>query len=93
MNTEESIRRLIEEKLSPSHLEVKNQSHLHEGHTGHDGSGESHFQLTVVSQKFSGLSKIERHRMIYAILDSLFKDRIHALSLCAQTKEEQCAGD
>jgi len=91
-----SIRERIEEKLrknlQPEYMELKNISHLHAGHAGHDGTGDSHFRLTVVSQKFAGLSRIERHRMIYNFLDDEFKDSLHALSINAHTPGEESFG-
>lgn len=81
------IKAKLTESLSPSTLEVENQSHLHAGHAGDDGSGESHFHLMVVSKTFSGMSKIARHRMIFGILQEEMKT-IHALVIKAYSPEE-----
>ena len=81
----------IEERLqsgfSPSHLQVKDQSHLHAGHAGaRDGLG--HFEVTIVADAFEGKSRIERHRMIYAALGTLMETDIHALKINAHSPGE-----
>lgn len=81
MAMKDIIREKIEKALAPEILEVINESHLHKGHAGDDGSGESHFKLKVVSSAFVGKTKIECHRMINQILSEELKTRIHALSL------------
>ena len=68
-----SIRANIEQKLaaafSPQQIEVINESHLHAGHQEHfDGMGETHLRLRIVADAFSGMSRIERHRAINALL-------------------------
>lgn len=78
---EDKIRRKLAENLNPSQLEITNQSHLHAGHSGDDGSGESHFHVRVESNALSGLSRIEAQRRIYAILAEEMKSGIHALSI------------
>lgn len=84
--------RAIEERLhgglSPSHLQVKDQSHLHAGHAGaRDGMG--HFEVTIVADVFEGKSRIERHRLIYAALGPLMKTDIHALKINAYSPAER----
>ena len=82
------ITKKLEDSLHPDHIDLVNQSHLHEGHAGHDGSGESHFKLTVVSSAFEGISRPERHRMIYTLLVDELKNKVHALSIKAMTPDE-----
>jgi BolA protein len=87
MAMEDRIKAKLTEALKPVALEVENQSHLHAGHAGDDGSGESHFHLMVVSLAFEGTSRVERHRMIFDIL----KDEmtaIHALAIKASSPSE-----
>ena len=79
----------INDALHPEMLEVKNISHLHEGHAGHDGSGESHFIVKIVSDAFEGLSRVQRHRLVYDLLGDEFGDTLHALSVKASTPAEQ----
>ena len=78
---EETIRRKLTESLAPTRLEVVNESHLHAGHAGDDGSGESHFRVLVVSRRFAGLSRVAAQRVIYEVLAEEMKNGIHALSI------------
>lgn len=70
--------------LAPSHLEVINDSHHHAGHSGDDGSGESHWTVVVEAHAFAGKSRVERQRMINHALADLLAERIHALAIKAR---------
>lgn len=83
---EDTIRKKLTDFLAPSLLEVVNESHLHAGHAGDNGTGDSHFRVKIVSGKFAGLSRVERQRMIYNILEHELKTTIHALSINALDK-------
>ena len=74
------IRRRLEAALDPTSLSLRNDSDQHRGHAGHDGSGESHFSLSIASAAFVGQSRVARQRMVYAALGNLMQ-RIHALSI------------
>ena len=89
-----SIQTTIEAKLSaafaPERLSVINESHLHAGHhhveSGHhatfDGAGETHFRIRIVSQAFAGMSRVERHRAVNALLAEEFAPgKVHALAI------------
>ena len=67
--------------LQPTRLDVVNESHLHAGHASSPGTDESHFRLLVVSPKFAGRNRLERHRLVNDALGSLLRDRIHALAI------------
>lgn len=69
--------------LSPTRLELDDQSARHIGHAGHDGRGESHFALIIESAAFVGLGRVERQRKVYAALGDLLDDRVHALTIRA----------
>ena len=84
MKMVEIIENKLHDALEPSFLEVRNESHLHAGHAGDDGSGESHFCLVIASDKFKGLSRVNKERIIYDVLVNEMKI-IHALSI--QIKE------
>lgn len=92
MSMEHKIREAIEKSLSPQRLEVVNDSDRHLGHAGHDGSGESHFSVMVVSDLFKGKSRLERHRMVHAILSGGTFSTIHALSVKALAPDEGGGG-
>ncbi|BEV71295.1 MULTISPECIES: BolA family transcriptional regulator [unclassified Paludibacterium] len=81
---------LIEQRLtalSPQQLLVRDDSHLHAGHAGARAGG-GHYQLTIVSQQFSGLNRLARHRLVYQTLGDLMQNRIHALAILALAPEE-----
>lgn len=67
--------------LSPTQLEVVNESHHHAGHMGDDGTGESHFAVEVESAAFAGLGRVARQRLVNAALADLLATRIHALTM------------
>ena len=68
-------------------LIIEDESHLHAGHAGAT-SGGGHFKLTITAPEFEGLSKVARHRAIYAALNRHFPDEIHALTILAYTPSE-----
>ena len=70
-----------------SHLNIEDESHLHAGHAG-AATGGGHFKLTIVAPEFEGMSKVARHRAIYAALNSHFPEAIHALTILAYTPSE-----
>ena len=74
--------------LSPSRLNLEDQSHQHVGHAGHDPRGESHFALTIESAAFTGLSRVERQRKVYAALGDLMRERVHALTIKASAPSD-----
>ena len=82
--TEEIKNRL--EGLSPSRLDIQDDSALHAGHKGNGGGG--HFTLTIVSEAFCGQSVVARHRIIYQALSDLIPNKIHALSIHAIASNE-----
>ena len=73
--------------LAPSELELADESQLHAGHAGAQ-SGRGHFRVRVVSTKFAGLTRLARHREVYAALGALMQTDIHALSLQTLTPAE-----
>ena len=78
----------LNDALSPTRLDLEDQSNRHIGHAGHDGRGESHFALTIESAAFAGLSRIERQRKVYAALGDLMRERVHALTIRATAPGE-----
>ncbi|MET0407837.1 MAG: BolA family protein [Hyphomicrobium sp.] len=67
--------------LHPTRLDVVNESELHAGHRNSPGTGESHFRILVVSEVFSGKSRLERHRLVNELLKDELAGAIHALAL------------
>jgi BolA protein len=78
--------------LAPSHLAVSNDSAQHRGHMGDDGTGESHFSVTIESPAFAGQSRVARQRMVNAALADLLASRIHALAIKARAPGEETKG-
>jgi len=74
--------------LAPSRLAVINDSASHHGHSGDDGSGESHFTVEIESSAFAGVSRVERQRMVNRALGDLPGQRVHALAIKAQAPGE-----
>ena len=87
-----SVAREIEEILTaafaPVHLAVINDSAKHHGHSGDDGSGESHFTVEITSSAFKGKSRVERQRMINHALSDIPGQRVHALAIRAKATGE-----
>ena len=79
------VKSRIEEKLTeafhPESLNVVDESHLHAGHSGARPGGETHFRVSVVSESFTGKSRVERHRMVNVVLAEELADRVHALAV------------
>ncbi len=68
--------------FSPTKLEVINESHLHAGHQeAFDGSGETHFRVRLVSEKFDGMTRLARHRAVNDTLAGELADGVHALAV------------
>ena len=82
----EMLRRLA--TLSPTTIELIDDSEQHRGHGGYNPAGESHFSLWIECAAFSGKSRVERQRLVYAALGDLMHERVHALSIRASAPGE-----
>ena len=72
--------------LLPVSLEVQDDSHLHAGHAGaREGR---HFSVRIVSERFNGLSRVARHRLVYGALEALIPRGIHALAIDAKAPSD-----
>ncbi|XP_069031470.1 bolA-like protein 1 [Embiotoca jacksoni] len=85
---ETAIRTKLSDALTPDHLEVHNESHMHAVPAG----SESHFRVLVVSSQFEGLPLIQRHRLVNGALKEELSSCVHALAIQAKTPE-QWGGD
>jgi BolA protein len=83
---QEMLRRL--DSLSPTKVELIDDSEKHRGHGGYNPAGESHFTLIIESAAFQGKSRVERQRLVHAALGDLVGERVHALSLRAKAPGE-----
>jgi len=82
------IENRLNSALSPTRLDVSNDSAQHAGHTGDDGTGESHFSVTIEAPAFAGVSRVQRQRLVNQALADLLRDRIHALAIRATAPGE-----
>ncbi len=80
MTLEAEIRTALR-TLAPTSLDVINESALHSGHAGDDGSGESHWRIKIAAPVLDDLSRIARHRAIHTALGPDIIGRIHALAI------------
>lgn len=74
---------LLQEAFLPTRLEVINDSARHSGHSGDDGSGESHFTVVIESVAFAGKNRLERQRLVNRALGDIPGNRVHALAIRA----------
>ena len=85
----ETIREKLTAAFAPSELVVEDDSAKHAGHSGARPGGETHFSVRVVSESFTGQSRVERQRRVYAALaEELKPNKIHALALTTLTPAE-----
>ncbi len=89
MKVKDAISRKLNDALAPSSLSVIDESEQHRGHGGWREGGETHFRVNVVSAAFAGKSRIERHRMVNALLADELAGRVHALAISAKAPEEE----
>ena len=77
------IETLLRDAFAPTRLDVINDSAMHHGHMGDDGSGESHFTLVIESEAFAGKGRLERQRMVNRALGDIPGQRVHAMAIRA----------
>jgi BolA protein len=85
-NRTDALRTALQKELAPVSLEIIDDSARHAGHAGAREGG--HFRVVVVADAFKGLSQLQRHRLVYAAVDSLMGRGIHALNIVARTPDE-----
>lgn len=85
MGMAERIRANLTAALAPSRLELVDESAHHAGHAAMKGlpAGETHFRLLVVADRFRGLSRVQRQRLVHKTLEAELADGIHALAITA----------
>ena len=77
---DERIEARLRDSFAPTRLEVINESHLHAGHAGHDGTGESHYRVRIRAAAFEGMGQVAMHRAVNrALADEL--RTVHALAI------------
>lgn len=86
MNNSERIERMrerISAALTPDHLDIEDESHLHAGHVGAK-EGKGHFRVTIVSRAFADTPPLKRHKLVFEAVGDLMETDIHALSIDAR---------
>jgi BolA protein len=84
----QEITQLLTAAFAPLRLAVINDSARHHGHSGDDGSGESHFTVEIESAAFTGISRVQRQRLVNAALGDIPGQRVHALAIKARAPGE-----
>ena len=87
-NMTSRLRAKLEAALSPLALDIEDESAKHAGHAGARAGGETHYRIRIVSESFTGLSRVQRQRKVYAAVAEELAERVHALSLVTLTPEE-----
>jgi BolA protein len=80
-NVAAAIRTKLTEALAPTALAVEDDSARHAGHSGARPGGETHFNVTVESAAFAGLTPVARQRLVHRLLAEELAGPVHALSL------------
>lgn len=80
---EEEMRQLLTAAFAPARLAIINDSAKHRGHSGDDGSGESHFTIEIEAEAFAGMNRLARQRAVIAALGDIVGQRVHAVAIKA----------
>lgn len=70
----------LRQRFQVQQLEIVNESHKHAGHSGDDGSGESHFRIVIRAPELAAMGRVQRHRAVHAALGDI-NQRVHAIAL------------
>ncbi|MBD2842325.1 BolA family protein [Erythrobacter rubeus] len=79
----EEMRERLTEAFTPSKLDIINDSASHAGHSGDDGSGESHFTILIEADAFTPMNRLARQRAVIAALGDIVGERVHAVAIKA----------
>ncbi len=85
---EQRIKKILADLFQPVRLAVQDDSARHAGHAGARPLGETHYNIGLISEKFAGLSRLARHRLVNAALQAEFDSGLHALQLDLKAPEE-----
>ena len=88
MTRKDRIAAALTEALRPTRLDVVDESDRHAGHAGARPGGETHYRLNIVSPAFVGKTRVERHRMVNALLAAEFASGLHALAIAVAAPDE-----
>ena len=88
MTVAETIRKKLADAFAPTRLDIRDDSRLHAGHAGARPEGETHFNVEIVSRVFAGKSRVERQRLVHAVLADDLRQRVHAMALRTLAPDE-----
>jgi BolA family transcriptional regulator, general stress-responsive regulator len=89
MSVRTRIEATLRDNLTPERLEVIDESHHHAGHQPNiTGEGETHMRVRIVAATFAGMSRIDRHRTVNALLKPELDAGLHALAVEAAAPGE-----
>lgn len=83
----DEMRELLEQAFAPSSLDIINDSAQHAGHSGDDGSGESHFTIAIEAPAFATMNRLARQRAVIAALGDIVGERVHAVAIKASAPD------
>jgi len=83
----DELRNRLQDAFPGAHIELTDDSHLHAGHAGAQG-GAGHYSVRIVSDRFDGVTRPGRHRLVYHPIAEWMPHRVHALSITALTPDE-----
>jgi BolA protein len=81
MTIASEIQARLDAAFDAAHIEVRDDSESHRGHSGWRETGETHFHVTIAAPAFAGMSRLARHRAVHSALGADLVGRIHALGL------------
>lgn len=79
----DEMRELLVKAFAPTNIEIINDSAQHSGHSGDDGSGESHFTIVIEAPSFAAMTRLARQRAVIAALGDIVGQRVHAVAIKA----------
>jgi BolA family transcriptional regulator, general stress-responsive regulator len=85
---QQEMESLLTAAFPHAHFTLSNDSAKHHGHSGDDGSGESHFSLSIIWAGFAGQNRVARQRAVNKALGDLPGQRVHALAIKASAPGE-----
>lgn len=85
--TASAIEQRLQERFAPARLSVVDESAAHAGHMEAGSAQGTHFRVHLSSAAFQGLSRVQRHRLVYDALDEFFAAGLHALALQTEVPE------
>ena len=88
MSRADRIRYALTAAFAPTVLDVEDDSGRHAGHSGASAAGETHFNVKIVSEKFTGLNRVERARAVHIVLADELASGLHALALKLNTPSD-----